>query len=147
MPHHHLAPVEPPRGCCRECTVDWALEGLESGTTESDAAVPTGEAGKVATAGHVPSANPEGAAPAEARAPPASAAYVRPRHFAWADLLRRTFEIDILACPDCGNRLRLLATIEDRCVIERILLHLGLPTDPPAAAPARSTPWLPGWSE
>jgi len=60
---------------------------------------------------------------------------------------KRTFEIDILACPDCGNRLRLVATIEDRRVIEKILLHLGLPTDPPAAAPARSTPWLPGWAE
>jgi hypothetical protein len=35
------------------------------------------------------------------------------RHFAWADLLWRTFEIDVLACPDCGGRLRLLATIED----------------------------------
>jgi len=70
--------------------------------------------------------------------------YVRPRHFPWAELLRRTFEIDILACPDCGNRLRLLATIENRAVIERILAHLGLPIDMPTPAPARSTEWLPG---
>jgi len=45
-------------------------------------------------------------------------AYTRPRHFAWADLLRRTFQIDILAC-ECGGRLRLLATIEDTSVVER----------------------------
>jgi len=32
---------------------------------------------------------------------------------AWAELLRRTFQIDVLACPECGGRLRLLATIED----------------------------------
>jgi len=27
--------------------------------------------------------------------------------------------IDVLACPDCGGRLRRLATIDDRAVIER----------------------------
>jgi uncharacterized protein YbaR (Trm112 family) len=75
---------------------------------------------------------------------PPCAAYVRPRHFPWADLLRRTFEIDILACPDCGNRLRLVATIENRTVIEKILAHLGLPLDVPTPAPARPTEWLPG---
>jgi len=135
-----------PRGCCREGTEPWPLEGIgmESRTLESDAPMPTGEPGKGATAGHVPSANPDGAAPVDARAPPASTAYVRPRHFPWADLLRRTFEIDILACPDCGNRLRLVATIENRTVIEKILAHLGLPLDVPTPAPARSTEWLPG---
>jgi hypothetical protein len=63
--------------------------------------------------------------------------YVRPRHHAWADLLRRTFELDILACSECGGRLRLLATITQRAVIERILAHLGLPTDPVVPEPAR----------
>jgi hypothetical protein len=84
----------------------------------------------------------------EAGATPA--AYVRPRHFAWADLLRRVFAIDILACPDCGGRLRLLATIEGtpargfrragRAVVEKILAHLGLPVDPPRPSPARIHP-------
>jgi hypothetical protein len=117
--------------------------GMESRTLESDAPMPTGEPGKGAMAGHVPSANPDDTAPVDARAPPASAAYVRPHHFSWADLLRRTFEIDILACPDCGNRLRLVATIENRTVIEKILAHLGLPLEVPTPAPARSTAWLP----
>ena len=67
-----------------------------------------------------------------------SAAYVRPSYFPWADLLRRVFAIDILACPDCGGRLRLLATIEDRAVVEKILTHLGLPVDPPCPSPART---------
>jgi hypothetical protein len=54
---------------------------------------------------------------------------------------RWSFAIDILACPDCGGLLRLLATIEDtpargfrragRAVVEKILTHLGLPVDPP----------------
>jgi len=135
-----------PRGCCRESTHPWPLllEGIESRTPESDAAVPTGEPGKGAAAGNVPSANPDGAVPAEARAPPVSAAYVRPRHYPWAYLLRRVFEIDILACPDCGGRLRLVATIEQPGVIEKILAHLGLPLEVPMPAPARSTEWLPG---
>jgi hypothetical protein len=62
-------------------------------------------------------------------------------------LLRRTFEFDVLACPDCGGRLRLTATIEQRAVIEKILTHLGLSVDLPSPAPARSTDWLPGWSD
>lgn len=61
------------------------------------------------------------------------------RHLAWAELLRRIFEIDVLACA-CGGRLRFLATIEDPPVVERILRHLGLPTAMPAPAPARPPP-------
>jgi hypothetical protein len=54
------------------------------------------------------------------------------------------FALDILACPDCGGRRRLLATIEDRAVVEKILTHLGLPADPPRPSPARTPAWLPG---
>lgn len=61
-------------------------------------------------------------------------AYTRPLHFAWADLLRRTFSVDVLDCPECGGRLRLLATITQRKVIEKVLSHLGLPTASPEAA-------------
>jgi len=48
----------------------------------------------------------------------------------WADLMRRTFGIDVLACPRCGGRFRLIALIEEASVIERILHHLHLPTEP-----------------
>src|SRR4029453_18443287 len=74
----------------------------------------------------------------------APAAYVRPPYVAWADLLRRVFALDVLACPSCGGRLRLLATIEDRAVIEHILTHLGLPVDLPQPSAARTPAWLPG---
>ena len=47
----------------------------------------------------------------------------------WADLMRRSFGLDVLACPRCGGRLRLIALIEQAAVIERILRHLRLPTD------------------
>jgi hypothetical protein len=44
------------------------------------------------------------------------------RHWAWADLMRRAFDLDVLACPRCGGRLRLIATIEDPDAIRAILV-------------------------
>ncbi|HAM57884.1 MAG TPA: hypothetical protein DCQ64_21715, partial [Candidatus Rokubacteria bacterium] len=48
----------------------------------------------------------------------------------WADLLRRAFALDGLACPRCGSRMRGLATIEDPGVIRRILTPRGFPSEP-----------------
>ena len=62
----------------------------------------------------------------------------------WADLMRRTFGFDVLACPRCGGRLRLIALIEEAAVIGRILRHLGLPTEPPVPRPARAPPLVDG---
>jgi hypothetical protein len=39
-----------------------------------------------------------------------------------------------------GGRLRLVATIDQRAVVDRILRHLGLPTDRPVPRPARAPP-------
>ena len=59
--------------------------------------------------------NSGSAGAAAARPPPeGEGSYVRPRHHAWADLLRRTFAFDVLDCPECGGRLRFLATIAQR---------------------------------
>ena len=58
----------------------------------------------------------------------------------WADLMRRAFDVDVLACPRCGGRLRLLALLEAGAVTVRILRHLGWPTEVPAARPARAPP-------
>ena len=88
-----------------------------------------------------PASGAAGAVPGAA-APPA--AYVRPAYVAWAELLRRVFAIDVLACPDCGGRLRLLATIEEPAVVEQILAHLGVPVHPPPPSAARTPAWLPG---
>ena len=46
----------------------------------------------------------------------------------------------VLACPRCGGRLRLIALIEQRAVVTRILAHLGLPTELPVPRPARPPP-------
>ena len=54
--------------------------------------------------------------------------------------MRRTFGFDVLACPRCGGRLRLIALIEQASVIDRILRHLGVPTEIPEPRPARAPP-------
>jgi hypothetical protein len=64
----------------------------------------------------------------------------RPRGYLWADLMKRTFGFDVLACPRCGAQLRLVALIDEGLVIRRILEHLGLPADVPERRPARPPP-------
>ena len=70
------------------------------------------------------------------------AAAPRERRLDWAALMMRTFAIDILACHNCGGRLRVMAFITAAGVARRILDHLGLPHAPPALAPARDPPRL-----
>ncbi len=55
----------------------------------------------------------------------------------WATLLRRSFQVDVLECPKCHGRLRVLAVITEREPVQRILAHLGLPTEAPPLARAR----------
>ena len=44
----------------------------------------------------------------------------------WAQRLKRVFAIDIEKCERCGGPVRIIASIEDPDVIEKILKHLGL---------------------
>ena len=44
----------------------------------------------------------------------------------WARLLRRTYEVDVLASPACHGRLRPLAAITDPAETRRTLDHLGI---------------------
>ena len=62
------------------------------------------------------------------------------RGASWADLMRRAFEVDVLACPRSGGRLGVIARIEASAVARRILTHLALPADVPRPAPARAPP-------
>ena len=66
--------------------------------------------------------------------------FPRERRLDWAALLRRVFEFDVLRCTNCGGRMRVIAFIEDGDVSKRILEHLGLPAQVPAALPARAPP-------
>jgi hypothetical protein len=83
--------------------------------------------------------------PAGDRREDAKADRARPKYRVWADLMRRAFEADVLACPRCGGRMTVLATIDDPAVIQRILTHLGLPMEAGEALPApRAAPWAEG---
>ena len=52
-------------------------------------------------------------------------AIARQTSLTWAQRLKRVFAIDIETCRHCGGKLRVIASIEDPEVIERILGHLG----------------------
>ena len=58
----------------------------------------------------------------------------------WAQLMHRSFGFDVLACPRCRGRLRLIALIDEPRVVRRILGHLGVRTEVPAARPSRAPP-------
>jgi hypothetical protein len=64
----------------------------------------------------------------------------RPLNRTWADLMQRSFGFDVLACPRCPGRLKLVALIRESTVIQRILRHLRLPADLPVMCPARDPP-------
>ena len=69
---------------------------------------------------------------------PPPADLVRPRRLAWADLMRRVFALDVLECPGCGGRMRILAAIHPPETAQAILECLGLPERAPPIAPARA---------
>jgi hypothetical protein len=75
---------------------------------------------------------------ADAGAPLNSGEPPRPRYWSWAALLARAFEVDVLACPRCGGRLRLLATIVDPAVIARVLVARAPSGPDPPLAPSAS---------
>jgi hypothetical protein len=44
----------------------------------------------------------------------------------WRELIKKVWEADPLLCPTCSREMRIVALIDEREVIERILRHLGL---------------------
>lgn len=60
----------------------------------------------------------------------------RRRRLAWADLMRRVFLTEVLACA-CGSTRRVIASVEEGPAARKILRHLGLPDTLPVLAPAR----------
>jgi hypothetical protein len=95
----------------------------------------------VSTAATQPPAKPEPlrvrtlGGPGEEDRPPVPPRYRR----AWHELLKRVFDLD-LSCSRCGAKMHRISHIDAPETIERILGHLGLPTEPPRPAPARAPP-------
>ena len=60
------------------------------------------------------------------------------RRWSWPDLMRHTFAVDVLACPRCGSRMRVVATIEDPVVVRRFSPTSG--SRPRCSRPGRRRP-------
>jgi uncharacterized protein YbaR (Trm112 family) len=55
--------------------------------------------------------------------------------------MMRTFAVDVLCCPRCSGRLRLVALMTEPKEIGRYLRALGEPTEAPERSPARGPPY------
>jgi len=64
----------------------------------------------------------------------------------WARLIHRVYEVDPLDCPRCKGPMRVIALIDDKAVIRKILSHLGLWVQQTAAGkgPGPPAPEPPG---
>lgn len=60
----------------------------------------------------------------------------------WAELLKRTWNADVLSCPRCHGQLKIIAFITELALVHKILAHLRLPTELPEPLPARLPPQL-----
>ncbi|HEX9810115.1 MAG TPA: transposase, partial [Alphaproteobacteria bacterium] len=75
------------------------------------------------------------------QAPAASDEPGRPSHAGgyrpWAELLARTFAVDVLACPTCQGRMKLLGLVKNPAIISRTLATVGEATEVPRRSPGR----------
>jgi hypothetical protein len=68
--------------------------------------------------------------------------FAESRHIDWAVLMKRTWGLDVMRCPACSHRLRVVATITERAVVSKILDHLQVRSTPLPRAPARDPTWV-----
>jgi len=64
----------------------------------------------------------------------------RPPSPKWRELIKKVWEADPMLCPKCSREMRIVALIDEREVIERILRHLGLWEEGVRLNPARAPP-------
>jgi hypothetical protein len=57
------------------------------------------------------------------------------RMYAWSELLKRVFGVDVFKCPRCGGRMRILCAINPPDAIVKILDCLGIPSKLPPLSP------------
>ena len=53
--------------------------------------------------------------------------------------MRRTFDIDVNLCQECGGKMKLISLINEHEVIKAILESIGLSTAPPIPEPLPNT--------
>jgi len=69
------------------------------------------------------------------------------KNYSWSELMKRAFGLDVLVCPRCGGKMKVLATIMKRDTIRAILEACGFPADSPVQAPPEPPPDEPFWDE
>jgi hypothetical protein len=62
---------------------------------------------------------------------------IHPRNYSWDELMKRVFSMDVLECPRCKRRMRILCAINPPEAIRRILDCLRQPSHPPPIVPAK----------
>jgi hypothetical protein len=67
-------------------------------------------------------------------------------NYTWAELMKRVWALDVLECPRCTGRMRLMAAIDHPEVTRRILDCVGLPSRAPPVAPASNRHTESDWS-
>ncbi len=68
------------------------------------------------------------------------------RNYTWAELMKRVWALDVLECPRCQSRMRILAAIHPPVATRKILECLGLPSRaPPLARANRQHNIQPEW--
>ena len=89
----------------------------------------------------VAAAHPDPPVPNEAVAPERPVTLGRPgRYMPWAELLKRVFQSDVLCCPRCGGRMKIIATLTKPSVVAAFLRSVGVSADPPRFAPPTRPP-------
>ena len=81
-------------------------------------------------------ADPAAATETPLKAPKRAGTY-RP----WAELLKRTFGMDVLQCPKCAGPMKLVAMITDPTSAARYLRGIGELPSVPERSPSRGPPY------
>lgn len=63
-----------------------------------------------------------------------------PRNYAWAELLKRVFSVDVLVCDRCGGCMRVFCAVQPLDAVRKILECLGVPSRLPPISPAMPAP-------
>jgi hypothetical protein len=66
----------------------------------------------------------------------------RRRYVPWAELMKRSLELDPLECPQCGKQMRVVASVKSAESIRAILAARNIQSDARKANPARAPPQL-----
>jgi Putative transposase len=80
---------------------------------------------------------PEAAAADDKPGRPAHTGGYRP----WAELLARTFAVDVLVCPTCQGRMKLLGLVKNPVIISLTLATVGEAPEVPQRSPGRDPPY------